>query len=297
MKGRGSQMKTHTKSRISFAAVPARGYTVVEVMVFLAVSSALFVIIAGTFSGRQAATEFSAATREMESRLQDIANDISTGFYSNPGTFRCQVSGGVPAILGTPPGPTQGTNQDCIFLGRVAQFDLGGSSGRRYNLYSIVGARQASDHDVQDFDEAQPRAIAQPTYAFDLTETEQIPPGLTIRSIYAQYGPNRRRIRAVGFFSSFGTSAAADPTSLSVNIIPLGFPPTGNDKDDVVNDVPNITTAYADAFANPDGGVVVCMEGEATNQHALLRLGGRNRQLTTDLTIGEDTCDSVGYPA
>jgi hypothetical protein len=288
MKGRGS---------ISFAVANGRGYTVVEVIVFLAVSSALFVIIAATFSGRQAATEFSAATREMESRLQDIANDVSTGFYSNPGNFNCQVTSGAPVITGVPSGALQGTNQDCIFIGRVAQFDLGGSNGRQYNLYSVVGARQFSDHDVEDFDEAQPRAIAQPTFATDLTETEQIPPGLTVRSMYAQYGPNRRRIRAVGFFSSFGSSAAADPTSLSVNIIPLGFAPIGNDKDDVVTDVPNVTTAYADAFGNPDGGVVVCMEGEGTDQHALLRLGGRNRQLATDLTIGESTCDSVGYPA
>jgi hypothetical protein len=305
MKGWGSQMKTHIKTRLNFVgllwrrsasfASARQGYTIVEVMIFLAVTMGLFAMIAGTFSGRQATTEFSVAAREMESRLQDIANDVSTGFYNNPGTFRCTLSGGAPLIDTVSP-TAQGTNNACIFIGRVVQFDLA-TSAKDFNLYSVVGARQASGHDVLDFNEAHPRALANPVSPVDLTEAQQIPPGLVTRSMYADYGGTLRRIRAVGFFSTFGgTSASVDSTSLNVNVIPLGFAPTGNAKADVVSNISTITNAYFSSFANPSGGVLVCMDGDRTDQHALLKLGGNNRQLTTDLTIGGGTCNGAGYP-
>jgi hypothetical protein len=302
MKGRGSQTKTHIKSVVSSirgifpVSANRQGYTIVEVMVFLAVTTALFVMIAGTFSRRQAGTEFSIAARDMESRLQDIANDVSTGFYNNPGNFRCRVSGGAP-VIDTVEANEQGTNDDCIFIGRVAQFDLNVGDGKQYNIYSVVGARQTSGRDVENFDEARPRAIANPVSPVDLTESQQLSPGLVVRSMYAQYGANRQRIRAVGFFTSFGSgSAATDPSSLSVNIVPLGFG-TPNTKDAIVNAVSGISNGYFSLVGNPPDGVVVCMDGDATNQHAILKLGGNERQLATDLTIGEGTCEDAGYPA
>jgi len=279
----------------------AEGYTILEVMIFLAVTAGLFVMIAGTFSRRQATTEFSIAVRDMESRLQDIANDVSTGYYSNPGTFRCRIIGAAPDIVaGT---NTQGTNNDCIFVGRVAQFDLAGSSGKQFNLYSVVGARQASGEDVENFDEAQPRALANPVSPVDLTEGLSVPVGLVIRSMYAvgtRTNPTLRYpIRAAGFFSSFG-AGSSDPTSLTVNVMPIGGlasgnPPVSNSKADVVSAVSRVNNARATEYANPPGGIMVCMDGDNTNQHVLLKLGGNARQLATDSTIEEGTCASAGY--
>jgi hypothetical protein len=301
MKGQGSQTKTQRRGLWQTSLRSVRfvqhGYTVVEVMVFLAVSGGLFVLVAGSFSAHQAGTEFSSAGRDMESSLQDIANDVSTGYYSNPGNFRCRVDAGAPVIEAVAPTTdTQGTNNQCIFIGRVAQFDIDGTNGKQFNVYSVVGARQAGGEDVQDFDDAQPRSITNPPFAVDLTEPHQIPPGLVARSMYAQYGGTRQRIRAVGFFSSFGPTASADPTSLNVSVIPLGLPPASSTKAAITTAISNITTAYATNYANPSGGVVVCFDGDNINQHALLRLGGNNRQLATDLTIAEGTCDGAGYP-
>lgn len=301
MKGRGSQPKIRLRSgaldiRGIFPVSRGRdGYTIVEVMVFLAVTTAIFAMIAGTFSGRQASTEFSVAAREMESQLQDIANDIATGFYNNPGNFTCTVNAGVPSLGGGT--NQQGTNNQCIFIGKVAQFDLENSNGKQYNLYPVVGARQISGRDVQNFDEAKPRAIATSAdSSVDLTESLQIPPGLVVRSMYSQHGSTKLRIRAIGFFSTFG-AGSSDPKALDVNVIPLGIPPATNSKADTVNAISGITDSYAGFLGNPDGGVFVCMDGDRTDQHALLKLGGNDRQLTTDVTIEEGTCADAGYPA
>ncbi|HTE22445.1 MAG TPA: hypothetical protein VK674_05395 [Candidatus Limnocylindria bacterium] len=290
MKGRGSQLS----ARLRFSALQHRseqGYTIVEVMVFLAVTTAIFVMIASSFSTRQNSAEFSVAVREMESRLQDIANDTSTGYYNNPGNFRCRLSGGAPFV--EPGTNAQGTNNDCIFIGRVVQFDLGGSNGKDFNLYSVVGARQAAGADVEDFDDANPLALA-PSARFtasDLTETQQVPPGLVIRSVYSDNAGVRRQVRSVGFFTSFG-AGAANTTSLGVNILPLAFNPVGNSKNDTVGAINLINNASP---SNPSNGVVICMDGDATNQHALLRLGGNERQLTTGTTVEAGTCASAGY--
>lgn len=297
MKGRGSQPKTHNNSITSrswgvLAILHSKmGYTIVEVMIFLAVSSALFAMIATSFYGRQASSEFSVAAREMESKLQDIANDVSTGYYNNPGNFSCTVPGAVPVI--TSGGNTQGTNDDCIFIGRVAQFDLD-TSDKQYNLYSVVGARQASGEDVTNFTQAQPRVIAPPaSTGIDLTETEQIPPGLVVRSMFAYDAVgNRERARAVGFFSTFGAGASGSSSSLSVNVIPLGLGGTGNSKPEIIAAINLINDAIP---MNPAGGILICMDGDRSNQHALLKLGGNNRQLTTDMIIEGGTCASAGY--
>jgi hypothetical protein len=280
----------------------AGGYTIVEVMIFLGVTTALFVMIAGTFSGRQARAEFSTSARDMESRIQDIANDISTGYYNNPGNaFQCRVSGSNPPVIDSADTNEHGSNDDCIFIGRVAHLDLAGVSGEQYNLYSVVGARQVtsggSSRDSENFTDAKPRPITSPPFAssVDLTETIQAPSGVILKSVYADYGTGKIRIRAVGFFTTFG-AGSADPTSLSVNIIPLAGPPAGASKADVTGAISGITDA-AEPFFNPPSGVVICMEGSGVDQHALLTIGGNRSRLTTDLKIGEGSCDTTAYPA
>lgn len=305
MKGRGSQPKTYTNSVSSgnwggLAILHNKtGYTIVEVMVFLAVSSALFAMIATSFYSRQASSEFSVAAREMESRLQDIANDVSTGYYSNPGNFRCGIgSGGAPEMTSVSPNQ-QGTNGDCIFIGRVAQFDVSGS-GRQINLYSVVGARQVSDKDVTNFIQAQPRAIAPPaaTGGIDLTETVQLPAGLVfggMRAVGAS-GPSTRA-RAVGFFSTFGAGSSGSSAALSVNVIPLGLGGahgTNNTKAEIITAINSINDSTP---INPAGGVEICLDGDRTDQRAILKLGGNNRQLTTDMIIERGTCEDAGYKA
>jgi hypothetical protein len=271
----------------------AAGYTIVEVMIFLGVTTALFAMVAVTFSGRQARTEFSVATREVESRLQDIANDVSTGFYNNPGNFSCGTGSGQPRIAAAV-NNAQGTNNDCIFIGRVAQFDLDVGARRQYNLYSVVGSRLgADDNDTDTFSDAEPLAIAtSPRSTVDLTDSLQLPIGLTTDSMYAvDAAGNRTQIRGVGFFTTWGADTT-DPSSLSVNIVPLVAAPAGNTKNDMVTAINSISNVTPN---NPAGGIEICMNGDGVRQHAVFKIGGNRARLTTDVSLGDGSCDAAGY--
>lgn len=282
----------------------ATGYTIVEVMVVLAVTGGLFVAIAGTLAGRQAKTEFGVAAREMESQLQDVVNDVSTGFYSNPGTFQCNtvpISGGqqVPNITSAPPGGTnQGTNDACIFIGRVNHFNLG-TNGKSYNIYTVAGAREMTSgvtrREVQNFDETNPRPVTSPPFTpasnVDITEERSVPPGLVIDQMYYRDSSGRHNVTAVGFFTTFGSygTVGINSGSTGVNVVPLS---TGTAKGDVVTAITNLSTGTP--VMNPSGGVFVCMNGDGTNSNALLSIGGSGQQLTTDLQIRSGKC--VDYP-
>jgi len=293
MKGLGSQHKTHRKQTVGkcrssfFTSRSAEGYTIVEVMIFLAVTSALFVMIAGTFSSQQKRTEFSTAAREMESRVRDIANDVSTGRYDSSSNFSCKVDGsGVPVFDTT--ASTQGTNQACTFIGRVIHFGVDGADGKSFNVYTVAGARlNAGGQDVTNLTEANPRAVASVGVppGPDLTETVRVPSGLIIKGMKVNGSPPTN-YSAVGFFTTFGTSAfTTGTTSLSVDVIPLGSG-FSNTKGVIISAIDNAGAVSK----NPPDGIEICMDSEVSNQHAILTIGGNNSRLTTDLEIRNGSC-------
>jgi type II secretory pathway pseudopilin PulG len=95
------------------------GYTIVEVLIVLAVSSLLFISVAWLLSGRRASTEATQAVRDMESRLQNVINDVSSGAVTNG--FTCTVlASGQPQTQAT--AIAGGTNKGCIYLGKAVAF-------------------------------------------------------------------------------------------------------------------------------------------------------------------------------
>lgn len=289
MKGRGSQANAQESPAVNIdrggflALGSTTGYTIVEVMIFLAVSSLLFVMIALTFSGRQARTEFSVAAREMESRLLDIANDVSTGYYSKTADFTCAVgSDGAPVFTSTP--QTQGTNKDCIFIGRAIQFDFQGDD-MSYVVYSIAGARQTSSgEDVKEYSHANPRVIKNVTDGIDLSETIRLPVGL-------QFGYMRAAgtyMRGVAFYSTFGNQAATDSRGDSLSVDTVAIYATGNTKDQFESAIHD--TAVLTWLRNPATGIQICFNSDGTDQHVVYTLGGNNARLTTDMTIEDGSC-------
>ncbi|MCA9331734.1 hypothetical protein KC968_02200 [Candidatus Saccharibacteria bacterium] len=297
MLGRGSHINQTNKISGSTSRVFSRvlsghkGYTITEVMIFLAVTTGIFVMVASTFSQRQRSTEFNTAAREIESQVQDIANDITTGFYGSTESFGCNTTGPlsdrVPNITPAPPGGgQQGTNQDCILVGRAIHF-VGASAGESYNVYSVAGARRTSvssdERDVENYNEANPRAIT----ISGMVETKQVPRGLTIRGMRIG-GGGGTSINGVGFFTTFGAAASANPTALSVNLIPLTGSTSAN-MESAINSVSDTTPM------NPARGVVVCMDDSGTNQRALLRIGTQNSRLTTEVVMESGTCAAAGF--
>lgn len=100
------------------------GFTIIESMIYLAVSGVLFASALGIFTTQQRETQFSQSVRQFESTINGLVNDSSTGTYSNFANVRCQYSANVPLIT-SQVGSNAGDNDDCLFLGKAVQFGNG----------------------------------------------------------------------------------------------------------------------------------------------------------------------------
>ncbi len=164
------------------------GYTIIETMIFLAVSSALFISVVLLVSGQQRRTEFAQAVRDLQSRITDIQNDVATGHYFETSNFTCDT-GTLPMRPAAPPvfdpstdadvvdggslrprayqvpesGSTPGKNDECMFIGQGIQFNpQAATEGNTMRAYSIMGRRldpQLPERPVEDIHRALPTSI------------------------------------------------------------------------------------------------------------------------------------------
>jgi prepilin-type N-terminal cleavage/methylation domain-containing protein len=120
------------------------GFTIVEVMIVLAVSGMLLVSAAALIDGRQSRTEFTTAVNDEQQQIQQIINETASGYYPNNQDFTCTPNPTSSPVLtkSTPgTGTRQGANQGCIFLGKAIQFGLGTSlpTNTMLGVIPIVG--------------------------------------------------------------------------------------------------------------------------------------------------------------
>ena len=95
-----------------------RGFTVIEVTLFLGISGMLFIIaLLGTGAFVREA-RFGDSMRRLESFLQSQYEEVVNGVNPRPGTVGCNAGGNVTS--GTPTQP--GTSTNCLLLGKVIVF-------------------------------------------------------------------------------------------------------------------------------------------------------------------------------
>ena len=138
----------------------AQGFTIVETLIVLAVTSMLFVSVALLINGRQNRTDFLVGVRSLQQQFQQIINETISGYYPNNSNFSCSVAGPPLSIIS---GSTaQGSNQDCIFVGNTIV--VGGPAHLdNYSVYPLAGRRAINGVDVKTPQEARITAIAQST--------------------------------------------------------------------------------------------------------------------------------------
>lgn len=110
------------------------GYTVTEVLIVLAVTTGLFFMIYIFFAGRTAQTEFDQSVRDLESRITQISGEVNSGFYNNG--FQCTGDNvGNEVVVSAVTSVDGGTNNNCVFLGKVMAFATNGNT----NILTLVG--------------------------------------------------------------------------------------------------------------------------------------------------------------
>lgn len=266
-----------------------QGFTVVEVLIVLAVTGILFVSAAVTIVGKQNQAQFDQAIRQVQSQIQQTINDVSIGYYPNLNNFTCSASGGALSISSG--SSTQGTNTGCVFLGKVMQFGVG-SNPEQFTTFTLAGLQQdTSGNQILSLASSKPLAIATtPSHsgipnAYVTTDLEG---GLSV--VNMKY--SSRNVGAVAFVSNLAPSGSSSVVSGSqqVGLVPIDGTNL-NASQTATAEVIDNQLSSGTATMNPTGGVQVCVASGSTNQSGLITIGGNGRDLSVTLSIkGNKTC-------
>ncbi len=182
------------------------GYTIVEVMIVLAVSGLMFIVAANFINGKQEQTSFTEGVNELASNTQNLINQVKNGKYSDI-PISCTASGGSLTI--SSPGSsttTQGQNAECTFLGKVLH--VTGNNSPNYEVFTIAGERLSGGVPVTDLNSAMPTPVAAPftsTNPINLTTQEIAPQNLFLEYILV----NGNQYSEIGFIQYPGNSDGA----------------------------------------------------------------------------------------
>ncbi len=149
------------------------GYTIIEVLIVLAISSFMFVIASQFISGKAADTSFRTGVNEMASRIQDAIDQVNSGQFSDV-NIKCQVIENIVTASLDNTG-SQGTNSPCVFVGKYMSFTNDSST---YTVDTLAGKRMNGANPSATL------AAISPTAVSDLQVSKTISQGLKL------YSPN-----------------------------------------------------------------------------------------------------------
>jgi type II secretory pathway pseudopilin PulG len=274
-------------------SLSARGFTIVETMIVLAVTGALFLSAALAISGRQHRTQFMQATQEIRSQIQQAINEVATGYYPNLNNFSCT---GIP---GSPSGPTfaagnteQGGNKGCIFLGKAIQFNVTNTDPEQFRVYTIAALQKnTAGEEISSYNHASPRVVSYPSVE-EASDSHQLLYGLTTSEAYYEVDGSRTAIGAIAFVSSLASysDGAIVSGAQQVKVIPLN---NSELNDSIVSAVNDIQGRLDKSPIDPDG-VFLCFVSGATDQAALITIGSNGRQLSVTLDVKNVVTDGLG---
>lgn len=284
------------------ASVRQDGYTIIEVIIFLAISSVLLLSVLQLFNGRIQGTQFSQSVQALDSKIRTTANEASTGTFGGSQPFSCTVSASGDITTNPLQAGEQGTRTNCIFVGKLINF--GPATGNCTNpvstgqcessdIYTVVGRRVgSSDGKVSTgligATGAKPRIVQTP----NLTETYGLGYGTHVTGVYKNTTPLGQQYSAVGFFQSFNSNYDATGNlgsgSQGVEVW------TATNGGPVVSPI-NLATAAEmvedeNVASLPPEGVVVCVKSGNKKRKASIALTNAGGVLATNVKIGDERC-------
>ncbi|HJQ08502.1 MAG TPA: hypothetical protein VJ836_03395 [Candidatus Saccharimonadales bacterium] len=275
-----------------FDAPNTVGFTVIEVMIVLAVTGMLFVAAAVMIAGRQNRTAFEQAIQDIQAQIRQTLNEVSVGYYPNTSNFQCTGAGSPTISAGA---AAQGSNNDCVFVGKVMQFRVSDTDPEQYVTYTLAGLKRGGPGaaDTASISEARPVAIApstsHPAWP-DNSVKKTLRSGLRTERMWYNTGAADQPIGAVAF-TTYGAAAAITPSVPQVHIIPIATT-TINATESATTQIMNSDgdNRIATSPINPSRGVNICFAGTGINKSGLITIGGTgSREVSVSLSIRNGT--------
>ncbi len=271
----------------------AKGFTIIEILLFLSITTGMFVIAGTMLNGQQSKTQFTQSVQNFKSRLSDLANDAATGYFKTTTNFTCSTDSlSTTPITFTLGAAAQGANTGCIVIGQEIQFTVGSSS---YQVQTLAGKEKTTNSsgvakNVVNVVEAAPVPV--PNASVDAI-TENLAYGTVVGSVSYDDGsgtvpaPTATGLILASTFGAYGGAGGNNLNSgdIQADLIPLTSPT-----------LPDwtLSTALAtiNGLKNPKNGFRVCLQEAATNPkyHADVIIGSNGRQLNTIINMGTGVC-------
>lgn len=263
------------------------GYTILEVLIFIAVSSLMFVSAMRAINGRQKQVQFTQSVQEFDAKIKDVINDVTTSYYPRNETVDCRVSGG-DVIINNGTNQDLGTNDECIYVGKVIHFQSEGDD-TAMRIYAMAGRRYADSALTPSLSisEARPKAVTSPGNSNFIESAENINTlyGLRVTRVirpvsdvvFTDYG-------SVAIMSNFGGTSISEAQSVQIGGI-LGSTMGGDAQSSLVV-INQITDDPASAMLtgyfekDTDEGVVICLESPE-GKKASISFGVKGSSSTT----------------
>jgi len=288
------------------------GFTIVETLMVLGVTSVLFVAVIGSLTDRQNRVQFSQGMRDINSSISDVLNDVTTGFFPTTPGMTCTAGTGsdnpAPQLgYNASTGDTTGARKDCVFAGKVIQIGTNTSASSGF-IYSMTGRRltynsSGSSSDVANFTELKPVVVDSNNFdnitsdpgisAIDATTTFSLPYG--IRIVRTDGGDGGRAIGV--FYKDFrgvslnGQSSSGVTQVAVADVVSSTVGPSFMTQANVINAA---DTLLATKFLSGSSKLTLCFKSDATGQTATITIGDGiqgNLQLDYEVNLSGVLCD------
>jgi prepilin-type N-terminal cleavage/methylation domain-containing protein len=258
------------------------GYTIIEVMIVLAVSGVMFLIASSFINGKEESTAFTQGVHELSAQIQDVISQVDSGQYANL-PLNCYSSPTLGFVtFGAGASPGQGANSACTFLGKVIHFSVNGMPND-YEVISVAGSRLNS--------QGNPNVATTPPAPYGADA--QYIPSLT----YQQATPQNLQVETLEFINVYGAK------KFSYGLGFLESLPTNNATDSVLNNGgQTVGIYYVTGLTSTMGGDTGDQQGEeqinpnpSTSVRSRLRPANSAEICVTDgmrwadIDIGRDT--------
>lgn len=241
------------------------GYSIIEVMIFLAITGLLFASAVVGIGGSQRQAEYSQAVRDFETQIKDVMNDISNGYYPEYTGVGCTVTANTIRFVTLTSNSTNGpgTNQECMNIGKSLMFNLNGNTDS-FGVSTIVGINPGVGSSVDlSLDSLAPTmAYNESDPTFDLTVNKPIRYGARVTKIASVAQPEKT-YSSLGFLTGFSVAenSSLENGTLTTNI--LGIPGSLREGNPTVLDyrseILSLGTTTSNAEENLSTGYFICL--------------------------------------